>query len=188
MVTLMPPKPSASAQGRLGFRDVLAIREFRAMFVAHLLSLVGDQVAKVALATLLFDRTSSATLAAATYALTYLPWLVGAPLLSGLGDRRPRRSVLVWCDVLRAGLVGVLVVPALPTVVMLVVLAAVVAARPPFESARAVLLADVVEGDRYVLASTMTQMTLQGAQIAGFAGGGALVALLTPRGALLLDA
>lgn len=153
MVTLMPPKPSASAQGRLGFRDVLAIREFRAMFVAHLLSLVGDQVAKVALAILVFDRTSSATLAAATYALTYLPWLVGTPLLSGLGDRRPRRSVLVWCDVLRAGLVGVLVVPALPTVVMLVVLAAVSLLAPPFESARAALLADVVEGDRYVLAS-----------------------------------
>src|SRR5512135_3855078 len=75
MVTVMPPKPSA--QGRLGFRDVLAIREFRAMFVAHLLSLVGDQVAKVVLAILVFDRTSSATLAAATYALTYLPWLVG---------------------------------------------------------------------------------------------------------------
>src|SRR5512135_1671862 len=131
MVTPTSPRPS-SAQGRLGFRDVLAIREFRAMFVAHLLSLVGDQVAKVALAILVFDRTSSATLAAATYALTYLPWLVGTPLLSGLGDRRPRRLVMVWCDVL----VGVLVVPALPTAVMLVVLAAVSLLAPPFESAR----------------------------------------------------
>src|SRR5260370_33209854 len=46
------------------FRDVFAIGEFRALWAAQVLSVVGDQLARVALTLLVFDTTKSAFLAA----------------------------------------------------------------------------------------------------------------------------
>jgi len=57
-----------------------------------LLSIIGDQLAKVALSILVFQRTSSTLLTALTYGLSYLPWVIGGPLLSTLADRLPRRQ------------------------------------------------------------------------------------------------
>lgn len=101
-------------RARPSFRAVLAVGEFRAMWLAELFSLCGDQLARVSLSVLVFELTDSAALTALAYALTYLPMLVGASVLSGLGDRYPRRSVMVVCDVLSALLVGVMAVPGVP--------------------------------------------------------------------------
>ncbi len=70
------------------FRDVFAVREFQALFAAHVLSVIGDQFARLALAILVFERTGPAGLAALTFALTFLPDLVGSPLLHHPDGRR----------------------------------------------------------------------------------------------------
>src|SRR5436190_16773362 len=95
------------------FREVLGIREFRSLWAAELLSVIGDQLARVALAVLVFNRTSSASLTALTYALTFAPAVLGGALLSGLADRFPRRLVLVSTDLLRAALAGSMAIPGL---------------------------------------------------------------------------
>src|SRR5690349_7781515 len=100
------------------FREVLGIREFRALWAAELLSVLGDQLARVALAVLVFQRTSSAALTALTYALTFAPAVLGGALLSGLADRYPRRFVLVTTDVARALLAGAMAIPVLPLPVL----------------------------------------------------------------------
>ena len=56
---------------------------------------VNALTARVALSVLVFQRTDSAFLTGLTYALTFVPALVGGILLSGLGDRYPRREVMV---------------------------------------------------------------------------------------------
>jgi len=58
----------------------------------------------------------------------------------------------------------------------------------PFNAARAALLPDVLSGERYLVASALGNITAQTAQVAGFACGGAVVALTGPRPALVLDA
>lgn len=68
---------------------MLAVREFRWLWVAQVLSFADDQFAQVAIAILVFRRTDSAFLTALTYALTYLPPIAGGPLLSGLADLFP---------------------------------------------------------------------------------------------------
>src|SRR5260370_26120902 len=50
------------------FRDVFAIGEFRALWAAQVLSVVGDQLARGALTLLVFDTTNSAFLAPGTLA------------------------------------------------------------------------------------------------------------------------
>lgn len=170
------------------YREVFAVGEFRALFGAYLLSLVGDQLAKVGLSILVFERTGSAPLAALTFAVGYLPWLLGGTLLSALADRLPRRSVLIACDLLRGGLIGLMVIPGMPLWLLVLVLLIASLLTPPFEAARSALLPDLLEGDRYAVGISVSNMTSQLAQVGGFVAGGALVAVVGARGALAIDA
>jgi MFS family permease len=179
---------SATSSGRTTWRSLFAVAEFRALWVAQAVSLLGDQLARVAIAWLVFRDTGSALLTAVVYAVTYLPWVIGGPLLGGLADRFPRRTVMVTCALLSAALVALLAVPGLPLPVLVGMLFLVVLLESPFLSARAALLVDVLPDDRYVLASGVGNVTSQAAQVLGFAGGGALVAAIGPRPALLLNA
>lgn len=178
---------TATAPPRARYRDVLADREYRAVFLADGLSVVGDQVTRLAVALLVFERTGSALAAAATYACAFLSWLVGGPALSALADRLPRRRLMIACDLLRAALVLLLVVPGLPLWLLFVVLLLSGLLAPPFDAARSALLADVLEGDRYVVGNALSGAVGQAGQVAGFVTGGALVALLGTSGALLVD-
>ncbi|GLZ49352.1 MFS transporter [Actinomycetospora sp. NBRC 106375] len=170
------------------FRDVLADAQFRALWLAQLLSVLGDQVARVALAVLVFTETASAGLTALTYALTFLPDLVAGPLLSGIADRAPRRATMVVTDLLRAGLLALMAVPGMPfwALCLLVVAGQLLAA--PFAAARAAILPHVLHGERYVVASAISGTTYQSGQVLGFALGGPLVAVVGVPTALLADA
>jgi MFS family permease len=167
---------------------VFAVREFRPLFGTFLLSTVGDELARVALTVLVYQRTSSALLSAVTFAISYLPWLVGGPVLSALADRLPRHRVLIATDASRAVLVGLMAVPGVPLPVLLVLMFLVSLCAPPFESARSALVADVLEGDRYAVANSVTNVGYQVAQVAGFVLAGALVTAFSPSAALLFDA
>lgn len=170
------------------YRSLFSERQFTALFIAQAISLTGDQLARVAIATLVFTETGSAFLTALIYAVTYLPWLVGGPLLGGLADRLPRRAVMVTCQLTSAVLVALMAVPGMPLIALASLLFVVILAESPFLSARASLLVDVLPDDRYVLASAMNQLTIQAAQVVGFAAGGALIRLIGPRDALLVNA
>ncbi len=170
------------------YRSLFSERQFTALFIAQAISLTGDQLARVAIATLVFSETGSSFLTALVYAVTYLPWLVGGPLLGGLADRLPRRAVMVSCQLTSAVLVALMAVPGMPLVALASLLFVVILAESPFLSARASLLVDVLPDDRYVLASAMNQLTIQAAQVVGFAAGGALIRLIGPRDALLVNA
>ncbi len=108
-------------------RDVLGIPEFRALWLAQVLSVAGDQVARVALTLLVYDRTRSAALAAITFVMGMLPSFLGGLLLSGLGDWLPRRTVMIGCDLARAALVVIMTVPGLPLASLVGLLFAVTA-------------------------------------------------------------
>src|SRR3989440_3977613 len=124
----------------LGFRDVLRISEFRALWGAELLSIFGDQLARVALALLVFRETSSAALTALTYALTFAPAVLGGALLSGLADRYPRRRVLAVTDLLRAGLAAAMAIPSLPLPALWTLIALLSMSAAPFKAAQLALL------------------------------------------------
>jgi MFS family permease len=174
--------------GGARFAEVFADAQFRALWVAQLLSVLGDQVARVALAVLVYTETASAGLTALTYALTFLPDLVAGPLLSGIADRAPRRATMVVTDLARAGLLALMAVPGMPfwALCALVVGGQLLAA--PFAAARAAILPHVLTGERYVVASAVSGTTYQSGQVLGFALGGPLVALVGVPVALLADA
>ena len=173
---------------RTSYVDVLRHREFRALVVADGLSTVGDQVARIAVALLVLERSGSAFAASATYACSYLTWLFGGPFLSALADRYPRRRVMVVCDLLRMVLIATLALPGMALWAVFAVLVLVGLLSPPFEAARSSLCADVLTGERYVVGNAITSAVSQAGQLIGFVAGGALVVALDVRGALLVDA
>jgi hypothetical protein len=181
--------PSADpAARRTTFRDVLGVREFRALWLAQAQSLAGDQLARVALSVLVFDRTNSAALTALVYALTFVPAILGGVLFSGLADRFPRRTVMVVCDVASAVGVLVMAIPSMPLAATCGVLVVVVLIGQPLAAAQAALLPEVLGGERYVLGTGLRMLTGQSAQLVGFAVGGVAVAAIGAHGALALDA
>ncbi|MGV9386869.1 MFS transporter [Nonomuraea sp. NPDC003707] len=169
-------------------REVLEVGEFRALLIAHGGSQVGDQLARVALAVLVLQRTGSAALTTLTYALTFLPELVSGPLLAGLADRYARRSVMVTADLLRAILVAVMAWPGLPLPVLGGLVICVVMLNAPFEAARLATMPVILAGDRYPVAMGLTGTVNQAVQLAGFSGGGVLVGILGPHAAFAVDA
>ncbi|AIG73222.1 Conserved putative membrane protein [Amycolatopsis japonica] len=176
-----------SARGT-AFRAAFAVGEFRALWAAEALSQAGDQLARVALSVLVWERTASAGLTGLTYGLTYLPTLIGGTLFAGLADRYSRRTVMIVCDLVRAAIAALMAVPGIPLPVLAGLLVILTMAGGPFRAAQLALLPDVLEGDRYVAGLAVRTITIQTAQLAGFGGGGLVIGLVTPYWGLVIDA
>jgi MFS family permease len=170
------------------YTDVMRNREFRALYLSDVLSVVGDQVAKVALTVLVYERSGSPLLAAVAYAAAFLPWLIGGPVLSPLADRYSRRRVMLDCDAARVPIVAAMALPFMPLWALVALLFLVGMLSPPFEAARSAMLPDVLEGDAYVVGLSLSGLSLQPLQIVGFLFGGSVVGLLGTRNTLLVDA
>ncbi|MCW2642364.1 MAG: transporter [Dactylosporangium sp.] len=169
------------------FREVLANGEFRAIFYSSALSMLGDSMARVAVTALVFQRTQSVIAAAATFAISYLPWLGLGTVLAALAERYPYRRTMVVCDLARMVTIGLVAVPGMPLGVVLGLLFVTALFDPPFRAARSALTPRVVNGERYVLALSLFETTAQLALITGYFTGGA-VAGYSSRMALLFDA
>ncbi|MEV2244344.1 MFS transporter [Streptomyces sp. NPDC049970] len=186
--------PSGAGPGRprpvpppreAGYRAVFAVREFRAVFAAHLLSLLGVVVSELALTVLVYDLTGSPLLSALTFALGFLPYIVGGTLFAGVADRYPARRVLVACDLVCAGCVAVMVLPGTPVGGLLALRCLVAAVAPVFTGTRTAALTDILgEGPLYVLGRSLLRLVSQSALLIGFGAGGVLLAALSPRGAI----
>ena len=171
-----------------GFTALLRIREFRWLWLADAQSLLGDQLARVALSVLVYDRTGSGLVTAAVYALTFLPALAGSVLLGPLADRLPRRGLLVGGDLIRAALLAAMALPALSVAALSSLLVAAVLVGTPWKAAESALVVDILTVEDYPTGLGLRTVTGQAAQVVGFAVGGIAIAAIGARGALALDA
>ena len=181
------PATQGSEKGTsTGYGAVFAVREFRPIFAAHVLSILGSVLAEVAVAVLVFRQTGSPVLTALVFALSFLPYALSGLLLSGIADRYPARRVLVTCDLVSATCVAGMAIPAAPLAVLFVLRVSVSMTSPLFLGARSASLADILEGDLYVLGRSLLRIVTQSSQIIGFGLGGLLLVWLSPRSALLV--
>ncbi|MCX5375782.1 MFS transporter [Streptomyces sp. NBC_00091] len=182
-------RPAPDAAPGPGYRAVFGVREFRAVFAAHLLSLLGVVVAEISLTVLVYRATGSPLMSALTFALGFLPYALGGTLLAPLADRHPARRVLVACDLLCAGCAAAMVWPGTPVAGILVLRCAMAFVAPLFQGARSASLAEILgPGEAFVLGRSLLRMVAQSAQLVGFGLGGLLLTVLAPRGAIALTA
>ncbi|TNH27270.1 MFS transporter [Micromonospora orduensis] len=181
------PDERPSAEGPATFREVFAQREFRAVFAAGALSWIGDYVAKAAVTLLVYQQTESVALSAAAFAVSFLPWLLGGPLLAALAERYPYRRVMVACDVIRMALMLLIAIPNLPVQAVLMLIFAATLANPPSQAAKSALMPQILTGDRLVVGLSLNSSVGQAAQVLGYLLGTA-VAAFNPALALLINA
>lgn len=193
-----------STERRATFGEVFGVAEFRAIFVATLLSWIGDYMARAAVMALVFVETGSMATTAIAFAVSYVPWLVGGPFLSTLAERYRYRGVMVGCDLVRAGLIVAVALVAgvglsnptgqvrdggVPAYIWLMIgllfLVAVLAA--PAQAARSAVLPLILPGDRVTLGLAINNSSGQFSQVVGFMIG-ALIAIANPVLALVINA
>ena len=80
--------------------SVLRIHDMRRVWGSQVLSEVGDWAARFALAVLVYDRSGSPFLTAATLAVTYLPYLL-SPVITPIAQRYSLRRMMIGSDIIR---------------------------------------------------------------------------------------
>jgi hypothetical protein len=99
------------------YRDALAVGEYRAIFLAHLISMTGTVLAGLALTVLVYARTGSPLMSALTFAAGFLPQVLAGTVLSALVDRVDTRALLVGCNLLSGVVVLAMIVDAAASVI-----------------------------------------------------------------------
>ena len=129
---------------RATYLEIFRVREFAALFVAHVASMLGTIVADVALTVLIYQRTQSPAPDASTVSLSFLPYLLGGSFLSSAAARWRSRRTLVVCDVMSAIIVAVMALPHLPVAAILCLLFVLGLAAPVFQGVRAATLPQIL--------------------------------------------
>jgi MFS family permease len=173
---------------KVSYRAALAVPEFRALFAAAATAITAQVVSSVVLTVLVFDRTRSPLLSAATFTLGFLPFLVTGTVLSGVVDRVPPRRLLASCTLGSAGLTAVMALPGTPVAGMFALLVGTGTLSGFGNAAQAALVRSVVPEAAYVPARSLVRIAVQGAQLGGNPIGGLLFITLSASGSFLASA
>src|SRR5262249_382485 len=167
--TIAPPAP-------MTFRDVLGLTVMRRVWLAQLVSLLGDFLALFAVLSVVTYRMHGTPTQVTGVSIAYmLPLAVLGPLSGVFVDRWPIKPTLVASDVLRAGLV-LLLLPAGSLWQIYLILAALSCVSSFFAPAQSVTIRTYVPPNGLISANALMQMAMLGARVVGPAAAGALVA------------
>jgi MFS family permease len=171
---------------RTTYRSVFAAGQFRVLFAAFTMYVLGFEFEILGLSVLVFTQTRSPTLAALAFGIGFAPQAVGGALLTSLADRLPPRAV-IGTGLLTRAVPGLVIGlwPGLPVAAMLALVAVAALVAPVFTAATSSLLPDVLDGDRYVLGRSVFNLIGSGTQILGLGIGGAVLAIVPARWLLL---
>ena len=165
----------------------LRIPHFRRLWLADMISLLGDWAGRLALTVLVLERTGSPAWAAAVTAVSLAGFVGIGQVLATLADRHGRIAVMLVADVARAALFFAMLI-SMPVGGLLVLAFLAGLATPPFEAARAAATPDLVPEDRYPDALALAGISVQASLVVGYALGGLLLTVVSPSTAIALNA
>jgi predicted MFS family arabinose efflux permease len=153
-------------------------RNFRRLWLAQIISEMGDWIYAIAIYTLLLELTHSAASVALAVVLQVLPQFFVAPAAGVLNDRLSRKRIMIAADLARASIVlGMLFVSraqAAPLIYLLLLLETTMWAF--FEPGRSAIVPNITGGDDLVAANTLSSMTWSFNLALGSGIGGAIAA------------
>lgn len=162
---------------------------FRRLWVAQVISQLGDWFNAVAVYALLLDLTGSASLVAAMMVVQLLPLAAVGPLAGAVVDRVSRRTLMIAADLARAGLFASLVfVRSADQIWLAFALVGLgVVATAFFEPARTAILPDVVPREHLITANALSAATWAVMLAVGASVGGAITVLVGRDAAFVLN-
>lgn len=154
--------------------------QFRRLWIAQVVSQLGDWFNAVAVYALLLDLTGSATLVAVMMVVQLLPIALVSPMAGAVADHLSRRSLMIAADLARAVLFGALVLVRSADDIWLafVLVGLGVVATAFFEPARTALLPDVVPREHLITANALSAATWAVMLAIGASVGGAVTVLV----------
>ncbi|MFI9382328.1 MFS transporter [Kutzneria sp. NPDC052558] len=170
------------------YGGVLSDTSFRVLFTTRTLAISADTVRMVALSVLVFSMTGSPLLAAVAYGISFLPQLIGGSLLGAVADLLPPKRLIALGYGVEFGSGLLLGLMRLPVWQGMALVAAVSMVTPLVNGAVGRVVADVLDGESYVLGRSLLNLASSAAQLIGMAGAGAAVAVLGPQHAMLVTA
>lgn len=170
------------------YRELFRVPEFRPLFLSVSISIAAGTVRGLALATMVYAATSSPLLSALSLFGSHFAQVLGAMTLLSVADRVPPRAAMVALSLINTAGIVVLWIPGLPVWAIFVVIGTLGLVGSVGGGVRWGLLGEILPADAYVLGRSVFNMSVGAMQISGFALGGALVAVSTPRDALLVAA
>jgi MFS family permease len=154
--------------------------QFRRLWIAQVVSQLGDWFNAVAVYALLLDLTGSATLVAVMMVVQLLPIALVSPIAGVVVDRMSRRSLMIAADLARAVLfAGLVFVRSADDIWLAFVLVTLgVIATAFFEPARTAMLPDVVPREHLITANALSAATWAVMLAVGASVGGAITVLV----------
>jgi MFS family permease len=170
---------------------VLRIRDYRLLWTALVVNLLGDGATYTALAWITVEKSGAAGLGLLGVCLT-LPVIVGGTFIGPLLDRFSRRKLFIWDSVIRG--FAVALIPLLATLGLFAMWQLYAIALMygllkiiPLAGTPAVM-PELVPGDKLQAASGLESTAMGAANIVGPALGALLITWIGPTQVLLLDA
>ncbi|GID97241.1 MFS transporter [Amorphoplanes digitatis] len=170
------------------FRELFAVQEYRALYVSLVVSWLGDYLARAAIVVLVYQQTESVLLSAVSFAVSYVPWIIGGPVLAALADRYPYRRVLIVADLARAVPIALIALPGMNVYVIILLLFVAMLGAPPTQAARSAMLPLILDRRQLVTGLAVNASTSQAAQVFGYLAGATLAVGISPRLGVALDA
>ncbi|MFE9706895.1 MFS transporter [Streptomyces sp. NPDC005930] len=171
---------------RRSYASLFRTREFTPLFLSTAANVAAQTVSGLALGTLVFRATNSPLLSAVSMFGPALAQVVGATFFLSAADRLPPRATLVGLSLGFTLTTAALALPGLPVWGMLAVVLVKGLIASVGGGVRWGLLTEILTRDGYLTGRSLFNMMHGLLQIAGYAVGGVLVALLSPRLCLLL--
>jgi MFS family permease len=166
-------------------------RNFALLWTAVLISGLGDVLYSVGIMVTIFEQTGSALQTAGVVAASMLPVFLLGPVAGAVVDRHSRRGVMVTADLIRAGLVALLIVFArqdqLNLWLIYLIVAGLGTATAFYTPARMSIIPALVPREQLVRANGVMSGTIQGTQALGYVVGGILVVWVSLPALVLVD-
>ncbi|QHY96913.1 Major Facilitator Superfamily protein [Streptomyces sp. S4.7] len=170
------------------YRELFRTKEFTPLFLTSAAQVAAQTVSGLALGTLVFHATGSPLLSALAMFGPSLAQVIGATTLLSAADRlAPRATLTTVASVFALGTAAT-ALPGLPIAAALAVVLGLGVVSALGGGVRLGLLNEILSTEGYLLGRSTLNMSAGLMQIGGFATGGVLLTVLSPRGTLLTGA
>ncbi len=170
------------------YRDLFAVREFRALFAATSASVAASTLSGLALGTLVYDRTGSPLLAALSMFGSSFGQVLGATTLLSAADRLRPRPTLTSQSALFALVTLLFALPGLPVVAILALGLSLGVVSSLGSAVRWGLVTEILPEGGYILGRSALNMAVGTMQITGYATGAVLLHRLSVPALLIIGA
>ncbi len=172
-------------------RKVFQNRNYILLVLANIVNRFGDSVDSIVFTWLTYSLTGSAAFSALVYAANKLPTVFLQPVAGALLERRKKKNVMVVTDLLRALLVGYILLrlfTGLPTPVEMLIFTFLISTVEAFrQPAGSSILPMIVEKEQYAEAVSYQSGCSSAAELVGLGAGALLIGSVGNTGAVLID-